>query len=330
MSVDVDLLADYVGGALSSTDESRVAELVATDPEWAEAHTALVAALDATAAGLRAYAATTAEPMPGDVSERLLAAITAEAGAVSGDAESTAGGADDQRPADDPRRVGSPARAGQRPADDARDTSGPGRGGRGAVPEEKARPARTRRKRRWATWAAPVAVAAAVAAFAGVWINQSADVKTTTASDSAGSANNEAAQAPAAGQAQPVLIPQYATGRDYTARALAGGFPGTERSAATASSPGTLSAPENATGAPVAPELARLRDPAALASCVDAIATARGQGPITVEAADFATYQERPAVIVFFVDATGGRWAWVAGPACGPAGADELFSGRVG
>ena len=37
--VDIDLLADYIGGALAGTpDESAVAALVADDPAWREAY----------------------------------------------------------------------------------------------------------------------------------------------------------------------------------------------------------------------------------------------------------------------------------------------------
>ena len=73
--VDHDLLAGYVGGALDgSPDGADVAELVATDPEWADAHDRLVVALEAVGADLAAYAAVD-EPMPDDVAARLEAAL---------------------------------------------------------------------------------------------------------------------------------------------------------------------------------------------------------------------------------------------------------------
>jgi hypothetical protein len=78
------------------------------------------------------------------------------------------------------------------------------------------------------------------------------------------------------------------------------------------------------------PELARLDAPAALQVCVDAIAAALGQGPITVDVADYAAFDGRPAVVVFFTDGAGASWGWAVGPNCGLVGTDELFHARVG
>ena len=76
VEVDVDLLADYVGGALEGTPEhERVAALVATDPAWGREHELLVVALAATADDLATFAQQTAQPMPDEVLARLLAAL---------------------------------------------------------------------------------------------------------------------------------------------------------------------------------------------------------------------------------------------------------------
>ncbi|GII22286.1 hypothetical protein [Planosporangium mesophilum] len=76
--VDLDRLADYIGGALDGTpDEARVAHLVATDPAWTRAHAALVAA-DAFVRADLAQLAGRSEPMPDDVVARLDAALAAE------------------------------------------------------------------------------------------------------------------------------------------------------------------------------------------------------------------------------------------------------------
>ncbi|MEV4535637.1 hypothetical protein AB0J82_17585 [Asanoa sp. NPDC049518] len=205
--------------------------------------------------------------------------------------------------------------------------------GRRAAAGPAGRPAGARRRPRWLSWAAPALVAVAVAAFAGVWINQS--VGTGTSGETAAGAADSAAQAPNSAAGAALAVPRFATGRDYNGAAVAGGFGGTSaRASVKAQSPGVMSAeedqPEGAVAKSVEPELLRLNAEAALAVCVDAIAQAHGQGPITVSAADFSSYQGRPAVIVFFTDSAGLRWGWAVGPDCGPGGTDELFRSRVG
>ncbi|MDI1461667.1 hypothetical protein QEZ54_11850 [Catellatospora sp. KI3] len=69
-TVDLDLLADYVDGALDGTpDEALVADLVAHDPAWAEAADRLRTALPLVSADLALLAAAT-EPMPADLAAR--------------------------------------------------------------------------------------------------------------------------------------------------------------------------------------------------------------------------------------------------------------------
>ena len=303
---DWDLLADYVGGALAGTpDEARVAALVATDPAWASEHELLVAALAATADDLAFFARETAEPMPDEVVTRLLAALpsTPPAHLPAQRAEAARGPARDNR-----------AQGGSRPA--------------------RRQPGRARRRSRWLTWAAPVLVALAVAALGGLWINGSMTGLTSpTASDAGGDA--AAARAPEAGAA--VAIPRYTTGRDYDGAGVTGGFPGGARSELTGQSPGPVADQDNSTkSAPTTKfngderALGRLDAPAALQVCVDAIAAAHGQGQITVDAADYAAFDGRPAVVVFFTDGARDRWGWAVGPDCGLAGTDELFHARVG
>jgi hypothetical protein len=67
--VDIDLLADYVGGALDGTpDEERVAGLVATDTAWQAAYEALEPGMIAVGAVLREFEP---EPMPDELATRL-------------------------------------------------------------------------------------------------------------------------------------------------------------------------------------------------------------------------------------------------------------------
>lgn len=73
--VDVDLLADYIGGALAGTpDESVVATLIADDPAWRAAYESLSGGMAAVGAELGRL---TSEPMPDDVAARLEAAFAA-------------------------------------------------------------------------------------------------------------------------------------------------------------------------------------------------------------------------------------------------------------
>jgi len=77
--VDLDLLADYVGGALDGTpDHATVADLVARDPGWRTAHDALAAGMTAVGTQLSALGAAP-DPMPADLAVRLEEAFRTEA-----------------------------------------------------------------------------------------------------------------------------------------------------------------------------------------------------------------------------------------------------------
>ncbi|HEX6075353.1 MAG TPA: hypothetical protein VFZ32_08840 [Micromonosporaceae bacterium] len=73
--VDLDLLADYAGGALEGTPEqARAAALVESDPVWADALDSLRAADTLVRADLSRLADTT-EPIPTDIAARLAQAL---------------------------------------------------------------------------------------------------------------------------------------------------------------------------------------------------------------------------------------------------------------
>ncbi|MER7169324.1 hypothetical protein ABT336_25110, partial [Micromonospora sp. NPDC000207] len=75
--VDLDLLADYLGGVLDGTpEEAVVARLVAEDAAWAQAEARLAPALSAVGADLAAWGADAPE-MPSDVADRITAALAA-------------------------------------------------------------------------------------------------------------------------------------------------------------------------------------------------------------------------------------------------------------
>src|SRR5437762_2651621 len=78
--VDLDRLADYVGGALDGTPEAdAVADLVATDPRWSAAYSGLIDADLAVRSDLAAVAREP-QPMPPDVLSRLTAALAVAPG----------------------------------------------------------------------------------------------------------------------------------------------------------------------------------------------------------------------------------------------------------
>lgn len=131
-TVDHDLLADYVGGALEGTpDEARVARLVAEDPQWQAAAGTLRDALSLVSADL-AVLSVTAEPMPADVAARFDALLASPEFAPL--------------PADAPRPG-----VGERTLDRT---------------DRRTRPGAAQRARR--RWVMPAAVAAGVLALAGI------------------------------------------------------------------------------------------------------------------------------------------------------------------
>jgi len=177
-------------------------------------------------------------------------------------------------------------------------------------------PSRPRRRLRWAV---PVAAAAGVLAFAGFGIDYLAGRQTTT-SQADGSASSAEQSAPMMGTdsagvgtaARDARILE--TGTNYTAASLSAA---PAAAVTTDRGDATKPAPDNRAGAELgAGELSRLRAPAALQACVDAISRAQAAGPITVETVDYARYDSRPALVVRFTSGTG-TWAYAVGPDCG-------------
>jgi hypothetical protein len=318
--VDFDLLADYVGGALTGTpDDAAVAALIAGDPAWRAAHDDLVEAMASVGAELNALGAVP-EPMPAELARRIDATFTS---LVS-----------------DPAPIDPELAA---PAVPFVVTSGPdAASGRhlAAVPDQGVdrgkRPSVAARRRRL-RWAAPIAAAAGVIAFLGVGINylngpsrsESDKSSSTVAGAGSGEVRDESGNpkmaAPfAAGSAQAAAAPILASGRDYQR--------------ATLGSAGLTSQDEPRSGkAPLAGTadprpLARLVPGEALAACLRAIAEQNAAGKITtVSAVDYARFEGSPALIVRFA-AANGQWVWAAGPDCGlpGAGAAQLAAVKVG
>jgi hypothetical protein len=312
--VDLDRLADYVGGALDGTpDAAEVRGLVDTDPEWASAHDDLAAAMSSVSADLRTVGEVV-DAVPEDVDARLDGVLRNLGSSSEAESASRA-----------------TARATRGPG-----ATGPGATGPGATGSATSGPGRAR-KRRTARWAAGLSAAAAVIAFgAGVV----ATFPTSSSEDAATSAGapavNEAAP-PAAGAAATGIV---ISGRDYRSGSF-GGLPQltsggavpyatSERSAADAAKANSLDGTLPPGSEP--PELTRFRTvPAVLRDCLDAVRAVFG-GQVRV--VDLARFEGKPAVVVLLdgAEAGGGRPLVVAaGQNCGqPAGTtDELFHGPL-
>jgi negative regulator of sigma E activity len=287
--VDIDLLADYIGGALDGTpDESVVGALIADDPAWGAAYESLGGAMALVGAELGGLEP---EPMPAELATRLAALFAAEPTAPAL----------------------SLVRGGAAVADDAH-----------AVPKterERKSPARPGRRMRWA---APIAVAAGVIAFVGFGLDYLAGRDSSRSDSATSSAAGQAdvKAAPLAPDAEQI----YHSGRDYTLDELAGGparslvAPESSAQSFKKSSPGQAAVGELA--------LQRLALRAALQDCLDAIERENAHGPLSVDSVDYARFAGTPAVIVHFT-ATNGAWGWASGAACGTPGADAATLGKV-
>jgi hypothetical protein len=306
--VDIDLLADYVGGALDGTpDESVVAGLVADDPAWRAAHDALTGGTAAVGAQLRLLGATP-EPMPTDVAVRLDAALAGLAPLT---------GPVDPGVASDAVTAAQPS--GTRDAVPGRHlVAVPGAVGSGG--DRSATPGRRRALRRWA---APVGVAAGVLVFAGIGLGEL--LSGGESADTTSSYGGQAApmmESQESGSAAVAVERVTASGTDYRRDNFqAAGTAPFSRGAAQGADEERHSEQARVldTGS-VVPALQRLSVREALIACIDAIAAEHGAGPVDVESADFARFEGSPALVVRFT-ASDGTWAWASGPDCGARGA---------
>ncbi|MEV4717337.1 hypothetical protein AB0J94_09090 [Micromonospora noduli] len=322
--VDIDLLADYLGGALDGTpQQDEVAQLVSADPSWAEAYALLAPAVTEVRTELTRWAEPSPE-MPSAITDRLLAAL---ASAEPTDTSTEEAAADAGTPFVVPAQGG----AGRRPP-----MPTPGGAGR------QASTGPGRRQRGWARRGAPVAAAAIAVIAVALGLNQ---LSMRASDDSAGTnAMNQPASAPegvaGAGTAR-TTGPALRSGTNYTPQTLGDAYgtdaprtPATSR--ATGNTPSEQPKVDAEGGRRPSPDgsdqLARLTDEAALTSCLASIATEHGSAPLVVEVIDYARFQGDQALVIHFTDATGARWAWVSGPECGVpgSGSDSRYSARVG
>lgn len=292
--VDLDLLADHLGGALEGTPEgARVAELVASDPSWARAAARLSGALDAVAADL----ATLPEPaMPDDVADRLDQVLR------------TAGQADTaQRSRGEPT---GPVGATARPSSEAR------------------RPPRhaTRRRRRAARWGAGLAVAAAAAGFTAFGLD-AIEFGSSDSDRGEHSASTDGQNDSGQLDASPQRF--SASGADYGRAGLpaeppSGSLnpePQPPRGGESPEAAGpninseTDGAPEAGTIPAALRHLMPLPD-----SCLSAVQDGYDEGVASVDGVDYAHFEGASALVIWVTTETGQRWVTVTGPACGEAG----------
>lgn len=358
--VDLDLLADYVGGALDGTPEQALVErLISTAPQWRDAHRDLVRAMSPVREALARLGAE--QPaMPEDVTARLDAALDATARTAL-PAEIPAEIPADPTPAASPTPAG-PVPAGPLPrlagSSGPGGQAGPGRpigsGGRAAA----ARRPGAARRRRWMRLTGPAAVAAAVVAVGVLGLTWLAP-QDGGQSDSASTAGGNTAGADTTPAVPPAALPEQAPGVAGEPRVLLDSTPEQRVTSGTDYTPDTLPdtvadlsrpgagerADDTATATadrrgdrisstgPLPAGLRRLADqPAVLANCLAAVTAEHGEGQVTVQLLDYASFEGRPALVVVFVDGTGARWAWVSGPECGLPGsaADTRHRARVG
>ena len=293
--VDLDRLADFVGGALDGTpDAADIRHLVETDARWAEAYSALVAADATVRRELRALGAE-APAIPDELLARLDAAL-ADAAAAS--------------------------------LTDARVLPFP------AAPDERAQQ-RQRSQRRRRRWAVGLATAAAVLACGsvGVVVVQQGRQTNENASTSAGSAPDRDQRGTPPSQSQfsgsaPGPAAVVTSGRDYSPDTLGLAAqnvpPGAEQGDAGSTAKNTI---PNPNAADVGGPLRRLADPPTLATCLNAIVREYGGQVVVV---DYARFQGAPALIVVVTGtrtAPGKRLVIVVGPTCGEGNAiaDERY-----
>jgi hypothetical protein len=271
------LLADYVGGALDGTpDADRVAELIASSPQWRAAAEDLTSALRAVSDDLEALRRTP-EIMPPEIVARFDELL------ASPEMTPTAA-----RPAVDPLAERRPTRS--------------------------ASPARRLRK-----WAVPVAMLCVVFGFATAAnlfpsvIEKAETPASAPREDAAGLSDS---QAPS--------VPVITSGKQHDRESLGGGLRVTSESVPPAQSTKKTvepSPPGIGILGMIPPELMRLTDPVALRKCLDAVAAVLPGSPTLV---DYAYFENKPALVIS-ITSIGGKWTFVAGPACGINGADEKF-----
>ena len=276
--VDIDRLADYIGGALDGADEAAVAQLISDDPRWRETYESLTPGMTAVGDELRALGSAS-DPMPADLAVRLEEAFSSAAEPQA-------------QPAPADRHLSS-------------------------VPDTGGSP-RRRRARWVVPIAAAAGVLAFAGFGVDYLAGQTGGSDSAESTAAGGAADQAApapmmGSDSAGREAAPSLRDDQIlrSGTNYTAASLAAA------PIQSFSSDGTrAAAPDAVAKGQLADGLARLTDHAALQACIAAIAQLHGSGQILVETVDYARYDDRPALVVHFTS-DGATWAYATGPDCG-------------
>lgn len=294
--VDLDLLADYIGGALDGTpEEAAVERLVADDPAWARAYADTSAAIEAVRVDLSALSAVH-EEMPAEVVGRLEAALAPVLPAENGNVVElarrrarTRGGRWARRLAPVAVAAGvliSVALGASLLRDSASDNSATTSAGDRA--------------------AAPGAGQPQFSSGETVPPAGGSAAKPDQQEGASGGPLMKTERAPA--------VPMVTSGTNYTRDTLSSVASRTATEAR--SGPGASDA-----DAETPAELRRLTDPAALDTCLDLIRRVAEEPEAALLRVDLARFEGSPAVVVVFTDRI-----WVSGPQCGLVGTDTLFA----
>jgi hypothetical protein len=290
--VDLDLLADYIGGALDGTPEAATVErLIADDPAWSRAYAETSAAMEAVRVDLGAMGADR-DQMPAEVLGRLEAALTPVLPEESGKVV----------------QLASRRRWARRFAPVAVAASVLVCVGLGAT---VLRPDSGRQDSGTSLNSGAGDAAAPAAAPVSPWLS-AGERAPKVAQGEAGSQGAFKQEDAGAGP------PTVATGSDYTRDTL----PQLTDKARTGAHVAPPGAPNEGAGVPQ--QLRRLTDPIALSACLTAIKGAYGQPTAAVRLVDFARFEGSPAVVVLLPDSV-----WVSGPDCGLTGPDTRYSTRT-
>lgn len=331
--VDIDRLADYVGGALDGTPEAAaVADLIRDDQRWAAEYARLLAADVAVRADLAVLAARP-ERMPDEVADRLADSLRRLAGDLDADLRRPVPGTEGAPGRSGPRtaaagtllaggRTGAEP-AGSRPGGSSgghrpAGRSGPaGRRGRSSGPDGR----RTLRRPRWGTAVAGLVLVTAfgiggVVGLRAVLDRQQAGTSTMAGPHAGADRSLSRAEAP---------FRVLSSGSDYNPATLSLLAPG-KAGAYSDQGSGAIAAPAPAVR--VAPELNRLLDPDLRSACLSAVTSEYGG---TVRLVDYARFTGTPALVVALtgVQRQPTDWVVVVGPRCGAGGMDELYHGPL-
>lgn len=286
---DLDLLADYVGGALDGTPAATdVGERIRTDIAWAAAHAQLVTAFGDVSTRLRELDEQPG-PMPAEVWTRLEAALAAE----------------------EPLPAAAPPASAQRPVHRAPADNRPA--GRAAT-----------RRRIWA----PVLVGLAIFAALGIGVSVLRPLVTGSQNEGAADSKAGAPAAGQATPVLAVSTGRDYTDSTLVQATDFGNASALSARSGAAESNGRSQTPSPlwSFASPVPTDLSRLATPDALNQCLQAVS---GVLPGDVVGVDFARYAGTPALIVVIRSADDSRWVGVTGPDCGRNGPDLRISKRV-